>query len=477
MLFTTIVFWSIFILFLLMFPLFRQLSPVAMMTYVVAFSLAIFMKGNGWMTIVLLGVALFTWTATRYMCVLQGRRRTFMLAFTIIADLLPLLYFKYAVAAADLWNAIQHSNFSFSTIVVPAGISFFTFQAISYVIDVHKKRFTENVNLLEFLFYLTFFPIIFAGPITRAEVFFANFRRKEGYISAPLPPISALLSYTGVWLIMSGLIKKLVIADYIAQYNDWIFDDPSAFSGFEVLMGTIGYSVQIFCDFSGYSDISIGMAALLGVRLPENFNYPYRSLNVTEFWHRWHISLSSWFRDYLYIPLGGSRCGSLRTYFNLFLTMIVAGLWHGSTVMFILWGAIHGAALIIHKACKGWLDRIPDNCITRFAAWLLTFFFVVAAWVFFRSDSLATCSIIFSKIFLSMDMDYFLPFLSARTLWVILLCLTAVAHAIHRDLHHRLIGCYVRTPLYVKVLLFLIVVQICIQFHSSSVQPFIYYRF
>lgn len=477
MLFTSIFFWIIFIAFLMLFPLFRELSPEAMMLYVVAFSLAVFMKGSGWLVVVLLGVSVFTWAVARYMNDQQGKKRQLMLSLIIIADLLPLLYYKYSVAGANLWSAMVGTNFSLEVIAVPAGISFFTFQAISYAVDVYRKRFQQRLSYLEFLFYLSFFPIVFAGPITRAEVFFANFKRKGKGKKSPLQPIPTALLYAGLWFIMSGLIKKLVVADYIAQYNDLIFDDPEAFSGFEVLMGTIGYSVQIFCDFSGYSDISIGMAALLGVGLPENFNYPYLSRNVTEFWHRWHISLSSWFRDYIYIPLGGNRKGTMRTHLNIFLTMIVAGLWHGSTVMFLLWGAIHGVALILHKANRTWLDKIPDNSLTKITSWLLTFIFIVAAWVFFRSDSLATCNIIFSRIFLNMDMNYIVPFISTRTLWVIILCLVGLAHLVRRRLHHRMIDCYVRTPLIVKVLLFLVVVQICIQMHSSSVQPFIYYRF
>ena len=505
--FTTITFWAVFIVFLLFFILIRRSTKKGMMFYVTAFSLLFYFLSNGYLMTVLPAVAIFTWWATRTMSVAEGTARKHLLWFTVIVDLLPLLVFKYTGMAVDIWNAILQSNFSFGTITVPAGLSFFTFQAISYVVDVYKGKFTDRVSLLEFCFYLTFFPLLVAGPITRAEVFFSHFRSEnkeenpekeedaaeatvpsdssegkeddEDDDEAPcgLPPVDPKLLYTGLWLIMLGLVKKLVIADYIAQFNNMVFDDPTALSGFENLMGCIGFSVQIYCDFSGLSDLAIGMAALLGIALPDNFNLPYQSLNITEFWRRWHMSLSFWFRDYVYIPLGGNRKGKYRTYFNNFITIFLSGIWHGSTPMFAIWGAIHGAGLVVHKACKSWLDKIPDNWLTKPFTWLVTYCFLLVTWVFFRAGSLDVCWQIFGKIFTDMDFAYLMPFVTMRGPWTFTVLAAMLIHATRREAHHRFIDWYISSPFVIKVIMFAMVIQLCINMSTSSVAPFLYEQF
>lgn len=489
-------------LFLIFFVLIRRATKKGMMLYVTAFSLLFYYLSNGLLMVVLPAVALFTWWSTRRMSDAEGTARKGLLWFTVIVDLLPLLVFKYTGMAVDIWNAILHSNFSFGTITVPAGLSFFTFQAISYVVDVYKGKFTDRVSLLEFFFYLTFFPLLVAGPITRAEVFFSHFRGEiaeepeeetvvydasmEGESAADdeeestdhgLPPVDPKLLYTGLWLIMLGLVKKLVVADYIAQFNNMVFDDPTALSGFENLMGCIGFSVQIYCDFSGLSDLAIGMAALLGIKLPDNFNLPYQSLNITEFWRRWHMSLSFWFRDYVYIPLGGNRKGKIRTYVNNFVTIFLSGIWHGSTPMFAIWGAIHGAGLVIHKANKRWLDKIPDNWLTKPVTWLVTYCFLLVTWVFFRAGNLETCWQIFGKIFTDMDLAYLVPFVTMRGPWTLAVVGAMLVHATRRETHHRFIDWYVDSPLVVKVVMFAMVIQLCIQMSTSTVAPFLYEQF
>ncbi len=476
MLFTSIYFWATFILFLSFFVLIRRHTKLGMMLYVTIFSLAFYALSAKWLMLLLPAVATFSWAASRWMRVLKGHMRKEMLALIVIVDLTPLLFFKYGTSVADLWNMIMASNFSFGAIVMPVGISFFTFQIISYVVDVYHERFTDKVSLLEFMFYATFFPLIFAGPITRAETFFSHFRQSDEEEPGRLRDVSGKLLYYGMWLIMLGLVKKLVVADYIAQFNNWVFDDPMSYSGFENLMAAIGYSIQIFCDFSGYSDLSIGMAALMGIRLPDNFNYPYQSLNITEFWHRWHISLSTWFRDYCYIPLGGNRKGKIRTYANNFLTMLVAGMWHGSTWMFTLWGAVHGLGLIVHKANKRWLDNISDNWMTKPVSWLLTYLFVLLTWMIFRSADLGTFWQMVCQISTT-DFSYLVPFVTARPLWMLLVFGSLLVHATRRKAHHDMIRWYTISPFVVKVMLFALVIQMCIQMHTSSVQPFIYFQF
>ena len=291
-------------------------------------------------------------------------------------------------------------------------------------------------------------------------------------------PVDKKLIYSGLFLIISGIIKNGLIADYIAQYNDWIFEDPNGFSGFEVFMGVFGYTMQIYCDFSGYSDFSIGLAALMGIRLLPNFNSPYQSLNLQEFWHRWHIALSTWFRDYIYIPLGGNRKGKFRTYLNNFITMLFAGWWHGASWMFILWGAIHGVGLMVHKSCKPWLKRLGEGFGVKFGAWLITFIYVAFAWIFFRASSMEIVGDVLSKIFTDFDLAYLPPFCTARPLWIILTMGAFFFHlAIKENMFYRLQDMFVKMPWIVKFLIFIVAVQLVINFKLENVNPFIYAQF
>ena len=389
--------------------------------------------------------------------------------FIVTLDLLPLLFFKYGHPLSELLDQMLVTNFSLPSIALPIGISFYTFQAISYSVDIYRRDFDLKVTFLEYLFYLSFFPLLLAGPITRAKTFFLQIRREN--------PVSERLLYLGLWLIILGIIKKAVIADYIAQYNDWIFSTPDAFSGFECLMGLLGFTMQIYLDFSGYSDISIGIAAMLGIRLCENFAFPYRSRNLTDFWHRWHISLSTWFRDYLYIPLGGNRHGIMRTCLSLFITMLAAGIWHGSTLMFLIWGALHGIGLAIHKICQPILRKIRDNCLTISISRLLTFCFITLSWAIFRSPDLQTAQQLFSAIFTRMDLSYAEPFFMARTTWCILLASSMLSLFVGERLYRHAEAKFIYWPWIMKLLTFLLVVQIVIELHSSDIQPFLYFRF
>lgn len=471
MLFNTITFYAIFIAFLLFFAILRKTTKIGMMLYVSAFSIFFFYQANAELCFLLPLTALFSWLSTRRMAECKGKSRKVWVTMIILVNLIPLIYYKYTNFGINIINEIFHQNFSLLSIMLPIGISFYTFQAISHAVDVYKEKFTQKVSFLSYLFYLSFFPLLLAGPITRAETFFPQIAGKK-------KPIDEKLIYSGLWLIMIGLIKKSVIADYIAQYNNWIFDDPMGYSGFENLMGAIGYTVQIYCDFSGYSDMSIGIAALMGIKLKDNFNFPYQSLNITEFWRRWHISLSTWFRDYLYIPMGGNRKGELRTYFNNFVTMLVAGLWHGSTWMFIIWGGLHGLGLLVHKSMKKlFLDKIPNNFIVIAVSWFVTHVFVTICWVFFRAESLEVCKNIFMQIGTNFDIAYLPYFILARPLWTGIIVASYLFHAVRERHFEKMQEWYVRSPWIVKVILFLVVVQLAIQFHTNSVQPFIYYQF
>ena len=469
MLFTTIQFWAAFIAFLLVFALLRKTKQELLMLYVIAASLGFFYLSNRWLMLLLPATALVSWVLTEWMSGMKGGWRKCMLFLIVVLDLLPLLFFKYGHPFSELLGQMFATNFSLPSIALPIGISFYTFQAISYSVDVFRRNFTLKVTFLEYLFYLSFFPLLLAGPITRANTFFPQIRREN--------IVSQRLLYMGLWLVILGIVKKAIVADYIAQYNDWIFSTPDAYSGFECMMGLLGFTMQIYLDFSGYSDISIGIAAMMGIRLCENFAFPYRSRNLTEFWHRWHISLSTWFRDYLYIPLGGSRHGIFLTCCSLLVTMTAAGIWHGSTLMFLIWGALHGIGLAIHKAFQPFLRDIRDNWLTISVSRIITFSFIVLSWAFFRSPDLDTARQLFSAIFTRMDLTYAAPFFVARTTWCILLATSILSIFVGERLYRHAEAKFIHWPWLMKLLAFLVVVQMVIELHSSDIQPFLYFRF
>ena len=268
-------------------------------------------------------------------------------------------------------------------LALPIGISFFTFQALGYVVDVHRGTVRAERNPVDFFLFVTFFPQLVAGPIERAAHLLPEFKNRRRLSDDDV--------LSGCYLIVQGLAKKIVVADNIKPIVDTIFGLENA-SGPLVLAGLIGFTFQIYCDFSGYSDIARGTARLLGFRLLLNFERPYWSGSPAEFWRRWHISLSNWFRDYVYIALGGNRRGPTRTYVNLFATMVLSGLWHGASVNFVLWGAFHGVLLILHRL---WDDRLPSNGVRATTSYHLlsiaaTFALTVYGWMLFRITEWAT---------------------------------------------------------------------------------------
>jgi alginate O-acetyltransferase complex protein AlgI len=273
-------------------------------------------------------------------------------------------------------------------IVLPIGISFFTFQWISYVIDVYRGD-ARPVPLMDFAILQGFFPHIVAGPIVRVNEFVPQLR-------TPRDP-RQVLAGPGLFLIAGGLIKKTVVADELARrIVDPVFNDPGAHSGAEVLLAIYGFAAQIYCDFSGYTDMAIGLALLLGYQLPQNFNRPYLALSLQDFWRRWHMTLSRWLRDYLYIPLGGNRKGRAATYRNIMLTMLLGGLWHGAAWTFVIWGGIHGGAMSIERWGRA---RFQGFRMPAWLAWLITFHVVCLAWVFFRSPDLRTAFDMLGQVF------------------------------------------------------------------------------
>jgi alginate O-acetyltransferase complex protein AlgI len=328
------------------------------------------------------------------------RSRKLWLIGTVILNLGVLAVFKYFNFGIDSARAalgglgVQVPEVGLE-VALPVGISFFTFESMSYVIDVYRGHIKPQKSYFEYLSFVAFFPHLVAGPIVRPRDLLPQL--------AGVPRFSTREGSEGLFLIATGLLKKVAIGDYLAlNLVDRVFDAPAQYSALECYAGVVGYAVQIYSDFSGYTDIAIGSALLLGVRFPLNFDAPYKAHNIADFWRRWHISLSTWLRDYLYIPLGGNKRGRMRTYFNLMATMLLGGLWHGASWTFVVWGAIHGAALSLTRFYQEWRasrgiapSRSP---LVHLACVAATFHLVLAAWIFFRADTFRSAAQMFAQI-------------------------------------------------------------------------------
>ncbi len=469
MIFSSALFWGLFLIFIPIYSMLKK-SLWQKTIFVIAFSLYFYYKSSGWFFLLLIGTSFVDWSLSNIMVrIIEPWKRKLCMIISIVLSLSVLGYFKYANFFMWNWNAMVGGNFQPLNIILPVGISFYTFQSISYIVDVYKGRVAPTRLYTDYLFFLSFFPALVAGPIVRADYFLPQIEKNHTATTDEI--------YWGFWLIILGVIKKAIIADYICQYNDLIFDNPAGYSGFESLMGVVGYTMQIYCDFSGYSDMAIGIALIMGFKLSKNFDFPYKSKNLTEFWRRWHISLSSWLRDYVYIPLGGNRKGEFRTYVNNFLTMLIGGLWHGADWKFVFWGAMHGVGLAVHKATKPITERIPNVWPVKAVSWMVTMLVVSLLWVFFRAESWGDSWIIIKKIFTDISLDYIAPFASVRWVWIIMMAVIIGTHALPSRWFEAMGQAFVRSSWIVKFLVFVVVVQLVIQFMSEDVAPFIYFQF
>lgn len=330
-----------------------------------------------------------------YVCAIRiedaggARVRKRWLVFSLVSNLGLLAYFKYADFFVQSVSGLLGVRAERLDVLLPVGISFFTFKTLSYTIDVYRREIPAERGLWRYAMFVTYFPELVAGPIVRASVFLPQMGRS-------LRP-SWKRAAVGAQLVLLGLTKKLVVADRLAVLVDAVFAAPHAYDGFTVACAVVAYSLQIYCDFSGYSDMAIGISRIIGFDLPENFNLPYLSTSIAEFWRRWHITLSTWLRDYLYIPLGGNRRGPLRTQVNLILTMLLGGLWHGAAWTFVFWGLLHGVGLAVHRA---WAARVPAGSgrARTVAAWAATYAFVCMGWVFFRAPDFGSAFVILGKL-------------------------------------------------------------------------------
>ncbi|PHR45584.1 MAG: membrane-bound O-acyltransferase family protein [Fluviicola sp.] len=327
------------------------------------------------------------------------KKRKLFLIISLVSNLGILAFFKYFNFFVDSFVTISENigwnvDFLHLNILLPVGISFYTFQTLSYTIDVFKKKLEPTKNFIDFALFVSFFPQLVAGPIERAKALLPQLSKK---LTPSIEQIKA-----GITLIVLGLFRKVMIGDTAGRYVDSIFGDLNTYMSIELIVGLVLFSIQIYADFSGYSHMARGTAKLLGVELMKNFEQPYFSRNITEFWRRWHISLSSWLKDYLYISLGGNRNGKFLMYRNLMITMLLGGLWHGASWNFVIWGGLHGVYLTIHKFfSKNKIphsNRIKKLTVVIFINILTTYILVLFTWLFFRSTSWETTELFFSKI-------------------------------------------------------------------------------
>ncbi len=419
----------------------------------------------------------------------NANKRKLFLFISIFVNLFVLSYFKYSYLFIDSinfifntdiqvidvfakWtNSIAGTHFSIDKILLPVGISFFTFQSISYTIEVYRKNIEPVKNIIDFGFYVSFFPQLVAGPIVRAKEFIPQIYKeynvsKEEYGMA-------------IFLILNGLLKKMFISDYIAvNFIDRVFDNPMLYGGFENLMALYGYTVQVYCDFSGYTDIAIGVALLMGFRLPVNFNSPYKATNVGEFWKRWHMSLSTWLKDYLYIPLGGNKGSEFRTNINLMLTMLIGGFWHGASWQFVIWGGLNGIAIVIYKQ---WKKISPltnvNNWLTRFYGIFLTFNFITFTRIWFRADSMEKANSIMYQIANAFDFSQISVIISSYWKIFAVMVLALIIHWLPSNIKDNYKNIFINTPNWVKVMTVVLAVFLIYQVRSADIQPFIYFQF
>ena len=464
-------------------------------------------------------------------------KRLVLVTLSVCVNLLVLCYFKYAYFFTDAYNILFNTDhqvlnvlaawgnsfsdqnyFTVDQILLPVGISFYTFQTISYSVDIYRKKLKPLSSILDFGFYVSFFPQLVAGPIVRAESFVPQISK---------PTLLTKHNFdAGTYLILKGLVKKMLFADFIAMhFLDRVFDTPEMFSGFANVMAMIGYSLQIYGDFSGYTDIAIGLALLMGFKLPINFNSPYKATSAGDFWKRWHISLSTWLRDYLYIPLGGNRAGSMASYIilgiillgimiafnnlfivgsilistlalfiltlynstfrehintniNLMLTMLIGGLWHGAHWKFVIWGGLNGLGIVVYKY---WRKISPYEFKTQWyvRAWkiLITFIFITFTRIYFRGESMSHISRWYSQVANNMDWAHALDILThyQAVFWV--MAIGYITHWLPKTLKNSIEALYSKSPVFVKITCAIFIGVICYQAFSSNFQPFIYFQF
>jgi alginate O-acetyltransferase complex protein AlgI len=442
----------------------------ARLLYLVVFSCFFFYKCSGQLLAALLLTACADhWLARRIAASSQLSARRAWLGLSLALSGGSLVYFKYSNLLLAAVSTLRGARFEPLDLVAPAGISFYTFESISYVVDVYRGKLKPARSLLEYLAYLAYFPHLMAGPIMRAAELLPSLRRAPTFASERVG--------SGLFMILSGLFKKAVVADYLAAYADTVFAGGAGLSGFELLLGVYAYSFQIYCDFAGYSEMALGLGRITGVELPVNFRAPYAATSLTDFWRRWHITLSTWLRDYVYVPLGGNRGGRARTLLNLLATLLFGGLWHGASLAFIGWGFGHGLLLCVEKIAAAPLSRLRESRAGRMLALMLTFHLVALLWIPFRSGSLSFSLSLLARIGADFQLGHASSVLASRGALLAMLLLGALLGACSPEPLERLAARFGRAPLALQAAAALATVQLTLELRRVDVAPFIYFQF
>jgi len=537
LIFTQIDFWIFFAVVYFIYALIYNKRHVRS-SYLFAVSLLFYYKTSG----LFVGILLFSTVNDFFI----GRsiyhstsnlKRKILVTISVVINLATLCYFKYAYFFTESYNYLfktdhevfnvlaywangvsQTDYFTVDTILLPVGISFYTFQTISYSVDIYRKKLKPLNSIIDFGFFVSFFPQLVAGPIVRAADFVPQIKKKIEITKAQFGK--------GTYLILKGLIKKMIFADYIAMnFLDPVFDIPQMYSGFTNVMSMIGYSLQIYGDFSGYTDIAIGLALLMGYQLPKNFNSPYKAIHCGDFWKRWHISLSTWLKDYLYIPLGGNRNGTTASYvisvliitgvlfafgnmsltiivisvliagvvlarfskafsqhintnINVLLTMLIGGLWHGASWKFVIWGGLNGLGILVYKY---WRRVSPYEQSTHWLATIwkigLTFAFITFTRIYFRGNNMDTIAQFYNQVATNMDWGNAVNVLSSYKLVFTVMLIGYISHWLPYATKDRIEGIYIKSPIVAKVFLAVIIGVLCYQTYAADFQPFIYFQF
>ncbi len=506
--------------------------------YLFAISLLFYYKTSG----LFIGILLFSTVNDFFLGKAIYKSRSVLLkkilvAFSVIVNLGTLCYFKYAYFFTDSYNYLFQTNyevinylaqwantwsevdyFTIDKIILPVGISFYTFQTISYSVDIYRKQIKPLNSIIDFGFFVSFFPQLVAGPIVRAADFVPQIRKDINITKHDFG--------NATFMILKGLIKKMLFADYIAaNFMDRVFDAPEMFSGFSNIMAMFGYSLQIYGDFSGYTDIAIGLALLMGYKLPVNFNSPYKAIHCGDFWRRWHISLSSWLKDYLYIPIGGNRNGSIFSYafilvftflgvfavsdygvalmaasgiglmliitlfssklawhfnrnVNIMITMLVGGLWHGASWKFVIWGGLNGIGIVTYKYWR--LISPYENSKAWYAIlWriALTFVFITFTRIYFRGNSMDHIDRFYQQVMTNMDWQNALLVLWEYRAVFIVMLVGYITHWLPYKTKDWALDQFIKSNMVIKALIVIVVAIICYQTYAADFQPFIYFQF
>jgi len=437
-------------------------------------------------------------TAVSYLCGIfventdSVTKKKLYIVLALLVSLGVLFFFKYfnfmseSVCAVLGMFAIPMQPITLK-LLLPVGISFYTFQSLSYVIDVYRGDVKAQRNFGKYALFISFFPQLVAGPIERTNNLMPQLFEDRNFDEHK--------AVMGLRLMLVGFLKKIILADALGRYVDLIYDDVQSYYGLTLIIATILFTFQIYCDFSGYSDIAIGTAKLLNIDLMTNFDGPYLASSIKEFWAKWHISLSTWFRDYVYIPLGGNRCSKPRHIFNMIVTMLVSGLWHGANWTFVLWGGLHGVYQavegILKKNIPGVFDRKPGdnkvlNCLYNIGQILVTFVLVSFAWIFFRANSLADATYVvthlhngvihFGNAFVRMMIDMTFTYFSFTKV-----CAGIVALLIYDGFSRKrdLLSELDRLPVWLRWILYtgIVCLMIALKLHGGTTQSFIYFQF